>query len=292
MSSAMSPAAPPYLGTSWQLKRASAIPGFGIAFGTTILYLAFVVLLPLAALVIKGSGLGLSGWWAAVTDERVLAALKTSFGISLAAAVVDCAFGLLVAWVLTRYRFPGRRIFDAVIDLPFALPTAVAGIALTAIYAPNGWIGRLVEPFGLKIAFTPLGIFVALVFVGLPFAVRTVEPLIAEMDRELEEASATLGATRKQTVWKAVIPPLIPAVITGFALAFARAVGEYGSVIFIAGNMPYVSEIAPLLIVIKLEEFNYAGATAIATIMLAISFATLLLINVLQAYTRRRYGHV
>jgi sulfate transport system permease protein len=292
MSNALSPAASPYVGPRWRLRRASAIPGFGPAFGYTILYLTFIVLLPLAALVIKASGLGLSGWWVAVTDERVLAALKTSFGLSLAAALVDSAFGLLVAWVLTRYQFPGRRILDAVIDLPFALPTAVAGIALAALYAPNGWIGRLVEPLGLKIAFTPLGIFVALVFVGLPFAVRTVEPLIAEMDRELEEASATLGATRTQTVWKTVIPPLGPAVLTGFALAFARAVGEYGSVIFIAGNMPYVSEIAPLLIVIKLEEFNYAGATAIATIMLAISFGTLLLINLLQAYTRRRYGHV
>ena len=276
----------------WRLKPASAIPGFGIAFGYTLLYLGLIVLLPLSALVLKASAMGLSGWWAAVTDERVVAALKTSFGISLAAAVVDSAFGLLIAWVLTRYRFPGRRIFDAVIDLPFALPTAVAGIALTAIYAPNGWIGRLIEPLGLKIAFTPFGIFVALVFVGLPFAVRTVEPLIAEMDREVEEASATLGATRAQTVWSVAIPPLIPALITGFALAFARAVGEYGSVIFIAGNMPYISEIAPLLIVIKLEEFNYAGATGIATIMLAISFATLLLINLLQAYSRRRYGHV
>lgn len=277
---------------AWRLRPASAIPGFGIAFGYAVLYLALIVLLPLAALVLKASAMGFSGWWAAVSDERVVAALKTSFGISFAAAAVDSAFGLLVAWVLTRYRFPGHKILDAIIDLPFALPTAVAGIALAAIYAPNGWIGRLVEPLGVKIAFTPLGIFVALVFVGLPFAVRTVEPLIADIDRELEEASATLGATRRQTVWKVVVPPLIPAVITGFALAFARAVGEYGSVIFIAGNMPYVSEIAPLLIIVRLEEFNYGGATAIATIMLAISFATLLLINLLQAYSRRRYGHV
>jgi sulfate transport system permease protein len=273
-------------------RPASAIPGFGIAFGYTLLYLGLIVLLPLGALILKASALGLSGWWAAITDARVVAALKTSFGLSLAAAVVDAVFGLLIAWVLTRYRFPGRKILDATIDLPFALPTAVAGIALAAIYAPNGWIGRLVEPLGLKIAFTPLGIFVALVFVGLPFAVRTVEPLIAEMDRELEEASATLGASRARTLFRVVIPPLIPAIITGFTLAFARAVGEYGSVIFIAGNMPYVSEIAPLLIVIKLEEFNYAGATGIATIMLAISFATLLLINLVQAYSRRRFGHV
>ena len=292
MSAALTLSATPQRPAPWRLKPASAIPGFGIAFGYSILYLALIVLLPLTALVLRASARGFWGWWAAVSDERVVAALKTSFGISLAAAAVDSVFGLLVAWVLTRHRFPGRKVLDAMIDLPFALPTAVAGIALAAIYAPNGWIGRLVEPLGLKIAFTPLGIFVALVFVGLPFAVRTVEPLIAEMDRELEEASATLGATRAQTVWQVVIPPLIPAVITGFALAFARAVGEYGSVIFIAGNMPYVSEIAPLLIVIKLEEFNYGGATAIATIMLAISFATLLLINLLQAYSRRRYGHV
>ncbi|HEX2727584.1 MAG TPA: sulfate ABC transporter permease subunit CysT [Beijerinckiaceae bacterium] len=291
MSAALTLSATPHRRATWRVTPASAIPGFGIAFGYAILYLALIVLLPLAALVLKASAMGLAGWWAAVSDERVVAALKTSFGISLAAAGVDSVFGLLVAWVLTRYRFAGRKILDATIDLPFALPTAVAGIALAAIYAPNGWIGRLVEPLGIKIAFTPLGIFVALVFVGLPFAVRAVEPLIAELDRELEEASATLGATRRQTVWKVVIPPLIPAVITGFALAFARAVGEYGSVIFIAGNMPYVSEIAPLLIVIKLEEFNYGGATAIATIMLAISFATLLLINLLQAYSRRRYGH-
>jgi sulfate/thiosulfate transport system permease protein len=277
---------------AWRLRPATAIPGFGIAFGYTLLYLGLIVLLPLAALVLKASSMGPAGWWTAVTDNRVLAALRTSFGISFAAALVDAAFGLLVAWVLTRYRFPGRKILDALVDLPFALPTAVAGIALAAIYAPNGWIGRLVDPLGLKIAFTPLGIFVALVFVGLPFAVRTVEPLIVEMDRELEEASVTLGASRAQTVWRVVIPPLVPAVITGFTLSFARAVGEYGSVIFIAGNIPYVSEIAPLLIVIKLEEFDYAGATAIATIMLAISFSTVLLINVLQAYSRRRFGHI
>jgi sulfate transport system permease protein len=292
MSAALTLSAAPRGRGAWRLKPASAIPGFSIAFGYAILYLALLVLLPLTALVLRASALGFSGWWAAISDERVVAALKTSFGISFAAAAVDAAFGLLVAWVLTRYRFAGRKILDAVIDLPFALPTAVAGIALAAIYAPNGWIGRLLAPLDVKIAFTPLGIFVALVFVGLPFAVRTVEPLIAEIDRELEEASATLGATRVQTVWKVVIPPLIPAVITGFTLAFARAVGEYGSVIFIAGNMPYVSEIAPLLIVIKLEEFNYGGATAIATIMLAISFAALLVINLLQAYSRRRYGHV
>ena len=273
-------------------RHPAVIPGFGLALGVTLTWLSLIVLIPLAGLFLRAGSLGPAGLWAVATDQRVLAALRLSFGTALAASAVNLVMGTIVAWALVRYDFPLKRVFDAVVDLPFALPTAVAGIALAALYAPNGWIGRLVEPLGLKIAFTPLGIFVALVFVGLPFAVRTVEPLIAEMDRELEEASATLGATRTQTVWKTVIPPLVPAVLTGFALAFARAVGEYGSVIFIAGNMPYVSEIAPLLIVIKLEEFNYAGATAIATIMLAISFGTLLLINLLQAYTRRRYGHV
>ena len=292
MSGALTLPVTPYPRARRWLRPRSAIPGFGVAFGYTLLYLGLIVLLPLAALVLKASEMGVVGWWSAVSDERVVAALKTSFGLSLAAAALDSAFGLLIAWVLTRYRFPGRKLLDAMLDLPFALPTAVAGIALTAIYAPTGWIGQWVEPLGLKIAFTPVGIFVALVFVGLPFAVRTVEPLIADLDRELEEASATLGATRRQTVWRVVIPPLIPAIITGFALAFARAVGEYGSVIFIAGNIPYVSEIAPLLIIIKLEEFNYAGATAIATVMLAISFGTLLLINLLQAYSRRKFGHV
>src|SRR5215212_9507398 len=272
-----------------RFRRASAIPGFGLAFGYTLLYLGLIVLLPLAALVIRASSLGLSGFWAALTDERVLAALKVSFGLSFAAALVDAAFGLLAAWVLTRYRFPGLKLLDAAIDLPFAIPTAVAGIALAALYAPNGWVGSLVAPF--TIAFTPYGILIALVFVGLPFCVRTVEPLIAEIDRELEEAAATLRASRARAVWTVLLPPLVPAILTGFALAFARAVGEYGSVIFIAGNLPYVSEIAPLLIVIKLEEFNYAGATAIATIMLAISFLTLLVINGLQAFSRRRFGH-
>jgi sulfate/thiosulfate transport system permease protein len=274
-----------------RFRRASAIPGFGLAFGYTLLYLGLIVLLPLAALVVRASSLGLSGFWAALTDERVLAALKVSFGLSFAAALVDAAFGLLAAWVLTRYRFPGRKLLDAAVDLPFALPTAVAGIALAALYAPNGWIGSLVAPLGLKIAFTPLGIFVALVFVGLPFAVRTVQPLIAEIDRELEEAAATLGASRTRAVWTALLPPLVPAVLTGFTLAFARAVGEYGSVIFIAGNTPYVSEIAPVLIIIKLEEYNYAGATVIAAIMLAISFVTLLAINLIQAWARRNFGH-
>jgi sulfate/thiosulfate transport system permease protein len=268
------------------------MPGFGLALGYTLLYLGLIVLMPLAVLVAKASSLGLAGFWAAVTEDRVVAALKVSFGLSFAAAFVDAVFGLLVAWVLTRYRFPGSNLLDAAVDLPFALPTAVAGISLAALYAPNGWIGGLLEPYGVKIAYTPLGIFIALVFVGLPFAVRTVQPLIAGIDREIEEAAATLGASRTRAVWTVLLPPLLPAVITGFALAFARAVGEYGSVIFIAGNTPYVSEIAPLLIVIKLEEYNYAGATGIATIMLAISFVSLLIINLIQAWTRRRFGHV
>ncbi len=270
-------------------RRPSALPGFPLAFGYAVTYLGLVVLLPLAALVWHASSAGLAGLWAIATEERVLAAFKISFGISFAAAIINAGFGLLVAWVLTRYHFPGRKLLDAAIDLPFALPTAVAGIALAALYAPNGWIGSLVAPF--KIAFTPYGILVALVFVGLPFCVRTVQPLIAEIDKELEEAAATLGASRLRAIWTVLLPPLIPAILTGFALAFARAVGEYGSVIFVAGNIPYVSEIVPLLIIIKLEEFNYTGATAIATIMLAISFLTLLAINILQAYSRRRFGH-
>lgn len=272
-------------------KTPSAIPGFGLAFGYTVLYLGLIVLIPLAVLVLKAASLGLGGIWAVATEPRVLAALRISFGISLSAALVDSLCGLLVAWVLTRYRFPGRTLLDAVVDLPFALPTAVAGIALASLYAPEGWIGAVLGAFGITVAYTPLGIFIALVFVGLPFAVRMVQPLIAEIDREIEEASATLGASRAQTMWRVVLPALIPAVLTGFALAFARCVSEYGSVIFIAGNLPYVSEIAPLLIVIKLEEYNYAGATGIAAVMLAVSFVTLLAINLMQAWSRRRFGH-
>jgi len=274
-----------------RLKEPSAIPGFGLALGYSLLYLGLIVLIPLAALVLKAAGLGFGGIWAVASEPRVLAALRVSFAISLAAALVDSAFGLLVAWVLTRYRFPGRKLFDAAVDLPFALPTAVAGIALATLYAPAGWIGAPLASFGINVAFTPLGIFVALVFVGLPFAVRMVQPLIAEIDREVEEASATLGASRVQTMRRVVLPALVPAILTGFALAFARCVSEYGSVIFIAGNLPYVSEIAPLLIVIKLEEYNYAGATGIAAIMLAASFLTLFTINLVQAWSRRRLGH-
>ena len=275
-----------------RFKEPSAIPGFGLALGYTLLYLGLIVLIPLAALVLKAASLGFGGIWAVATEPRVLAALRISFGLSLAAAIVDSIFGLLVAWVLTRYRFPGRKLFDAAVDLPFALPTAVAGIALATLYAPQGWMGALAGAFGIKVAFTPLGIFIALVFVGLPFAVRMVEPLIAEIDREIEEASATLGASRAQTMRRIVLPMLTPAILTGFALAFARCVSEYGSVIFIAGNLPYVSEIAPLLIVIKLEEYNYAGATGIAAVMLAVSFVTLFAVNLMQAWSRRRLGHV
>jgi sulfate transport system permease protein len=274
-----------------RFKQPSALPGFGLALGYTVFYLGIIVLLPLAALVAEAAGLGLRGIWAVATETRVLAALRVSFGLAFAAALVDCVFGLLIAWVLTRYQFPGRKLLDAAVDLPFALPTAVAGIALATLYAPNGWIGAVLAEFGIKIAFTPAGIFVALVFVALPFTVRTVQPLITEIDRSIEEVSATLGAYRWQTVRYIIVPMLSPALLTGFALAFARSVSEYGSVIFIAGNIPYVSEIAPVLIVIKLEEFNYPGATAIAVIMLAISFVVLLAINLIQGWSRRRFGH-
>ena len=274
------------------LVKPSALPGFGPALGYTLAYLGLIVLIPLGALALRASGLGLSGIWAIARDGQVAAALKITFGISLAAALVNVVFGLIVAWVLTRYDFPGRRLLDAAVDLPFALPTAVAGIALSSLYAGNGWVGSLLAPFGIKVAYTPLGIAVALVFIGLPFVVRTIQPVLADLDSEVEEASASLGADRLTTVGRVVLPPLIPAPLTGFALAFARAVGEYVSVIFIAGNIPYVSEIAPLVIVQKLEENNYAAATAIAVIMLLISFAMLLLINLVQAWSRRRSGHV
>lgn len=273
-----------------RLRAPSVIPGFGLALGFTLSYLAILVLLPLSALVFRGASLGAEQFFALATDPRVLAALRLSFGASLLAALVNAVFGLLVAWVLVRYKFPGRRFVDAVVDLPFALPTAVAGIALTALYAPNGWVGQIFAPLGLKIAYTPIGIVVALVFVSLPFVVRTVQPVLEEMDAELEQAAATLGANRFQTVTRVILPTVMPALLTGFALALARSVGEYGSVIFIAGNIPYVSEIAPLLIVIRLEEFNYGGATAVAAIMLCISFAMLLTINLIQAWSRRRYG--
>jgi sulfate transport system permease protein len=272
-------------------RKRSPLPGFGLSLGYALAWLGLIVLLPLAALVLRASEVGLAGIVNIATEPRVLAALRTSFGLAFAAALANAFFGLIVAWALARYRFPGRDFMDAAVDLPFALPTAVAGIALASLYAPNGWIGGLVAPLGWKIAYTPLGIFLALVFIGLPFVVRTLQPVIAECDREIEEASATLGATRWQTVSRVVLPPLLPALVTGFALAFARGVGEYGSIIFIAGNIPYVSEIAPLLIVIKLEEYDYAGATAIATVMLAAAFAILLAINLIQAWSRKRLGH-
>jgi len=275
-----------------RFKAPSVIPGFGLTFGYTLLYLGLVALLPLAMLVARASGLGLSGLYEIATEPRVAAALRTTFIISFAAAVVDLFFGLIVAWVLTRYGFPGRRLLDAFVDLPFALPTAVAGISLAALYSPNGWFGAPLADLGVTIAFTRWGILVALVFIGLPFVVRTVQPMVRELEIELEEASATLGATRLRTVTHVLLPPLVPALLTGFALAFARAIGEYGSVIFIAGNIAYVSEIAPLLIVVKLEQYDYAGATGVATIMLAISFAALLVINLIQNWSRRRFGHV
>ncbi len=267
------------------------IPGFGLTFGFSVFYLTVIVLIPLSALVWRTTGLGWGGFWEVATDERVVRALSLSFGASFIAALGQRGLRPSSPGCWCAISFPGRRIIDAVVDLPFALPTAVAGIALAAIYAPNGWIGQLLGLFGIKIAFTPLGIVIALIFIGLPFVVRTVQPVMEEIDREVEEAAATLGANRFQTIRRVILPGLMPAILTGFALAFARAVGEYGSVIFIAGNIPYVSEIAPLLIVIKLEEFNYAGATAIAAIMLVISFAMLFVINLVQAWSRRRYGH-
>ncbi|MHC2261019.1 sulfate ABC transporter permease subunit CysT [Sinorhizobium meliloti] len=277
--------------TRWRFRQPSVIPGFGLALGVTLAWLTIIVLIPLSGLLWRSSGLGWSKFVELALDERTVNALTISFGTAFIAAVVNLVFGVLLAWVLVRYRFPGKRVIDAMVDLPFALPTAVAGIALTTLYTPNGWIGSLLAPLGIKIAFTPAGIVVALIFVGLPFVVRTVQPIMEEIDKEVEEAAATLGATRFQTISRVLLPGLLPAGLTGFALAFARGVGEYGSVIFIAGNLPYVSEIAPLLIVIRLEEFNYPAATAIAAVMLLLSFMMLLVINVIQAWSRRRYGY-
>ncbi len=264
------------------------LPGFGPALGFALAYLGVIVLLPLAALVLRPWELGFSGFVAAVTEPRVVAALQLSFGASLIAAAVNAVFGLIVAWILVRYTFPGKRIVDALVDLPFALPTAVAGIALTALYAPNGWIGRQLQPLGIQVAFTPLGVVVALVFIGLPFVVRTVQPVLQDLEREMEEAAASLGASRWQTLVRVILPAILPALLTGFALALARAVGEYGSVIFIAGNMPFVSEIAPLLIVIKLEQYDYAGAAAVGVAMLVIAFVMLLVLNLLQRWHHGR----
>jgi sulfate/thiosulfate transport system permease protein len=271
-------------------RRRSVIPGFGVTMGTTLLWLSLIVLIPLAALFLKTAELPLDRFLAVITSRRVLHAFELSFGLALAAAAVNLIFGSLVVWALVRYRFPGRRIFDAIVDIPFALPTAVAGIALTSLYAESGWIGGLLAPLGIKVAFTPLGIFVALVFIGLPFVVRTVQPVLEDLEPEIEEAAASLGAGRWTTVRRVVLPSLVPALLTGFALAFARAVGEYGSVIFIAGNLPNVSEIAPLLIVIRLQEFRYADATAIAAVMLVASFLLLFAINGLQRWSEFRSG--
>jgi sulfate transport system permease protein len=273
------------------IHHPSPLPGFRLAFGIAMTMLSLVVLIPIGALILRGAAIGPAELWALVAGERVAAALRLSFVTALAASAFNLVFGLALAWVLTRYRFPLRRLVDAAVDLPFALPTAVAGIALTALYAPNGAFGRLLAPLGIEVAYTPLGIWVALVFIGLPFVVRTVQPVIEELEPEVEEASATLGAGRARTFVKVILPTLTPALLTGFALALARSVGEYGSVIFIAGNLPMVSEIAPLLIVIRLEEFNYDGAVAIALAMLAIAFLMLLAINLIQVLSRRRYGH-
>jgi sulfate/thiosulfate transport system permease protein len=264
------------------------IPGFGLTLGLTLLWLSLIVLIPLAGLFLKTTELSPAQFLRIISSPRVLHALELSFGLSLAAAAVNLVFGFIVVWALARYEFPGRRLLDAIIDIPFALPTAVAGITLTSLYSDNGWLGRLLVPLGIQVAFTPLGIFVALVFVGLPFVVRTVQPVLADLEAELEEAAATLGASRVTTIRRVILPAVLPALLTGFALAFARAVGEYGSVIFIAGNLPNVSEIAPLLIVIRLEEFRYADATAIAAVMLVASFLVLLAINLLQRWSERR----
>ncbi len=273
-----------------QTRSRSVIPGFGLTLGFTVLYLSLIVLIPLSATFLKAAQLGWEGIWQAVSSPRVLASYRLTFGASAFAATVNLVFGLLVAWVLVRYRFPGRRLVDALVDLPFALPTAVAGIALTALYAPNGWLGSLLAPLGVKVAFTPLGVVVALIFIGLPFVVRTVQPVLEDAEAELEEAAASLGAGRLTTFRRVILPTIWPALLTGFTLAFARALGEYGSVIFIAGNLPFVSEITPLLIITKLEQYDYAGATAIAASMLTLSFLLLLPINLLQAWSRRRTG--
>ena len=266
------------------------LPGFGLSLGYTLGYLSLIVLIPLAAVFFKAGSLGFDHFWDAATSPRVLASYRLSFGASLIAAGINAVFGLMLAWVLVRYSFPGKRLVDALVDLPFALPTAVAGIALTALYAKNGWIGSLLEPLGIKVAFTPLGVLVALVFIGLPFVVRTVQPILEDLDTEYEEAAVSLGANRWQAFRHVVFPTLFPALLTGFALAFARAVGEDGSVIFIAGNIPMVSEITPLMIITRLEQYDYAGATAVAVVMLIFSFLLLLIINGLQAWTAKRTG--
>lgn len=269
-------------------SSSTRLPGFGLTMGFTVAYLSLIVLIPLAAVFIRSSGMGAHDFWAAITSPRVLASFRLSFGASFIAALINAVFGLLVAWVLVRYDFPGRRFIDAVVDLPFALPTAVAGIALASLYAHNGWIGSLLKPYGIKVAFSELGVLVALTFIGLPFVVRTLQPVLEELQPELEEASASLGATRLQTLRRVIFPELLPSLLTGFALSFARAVGEYGSVVFISGNLPGRTEITPLLIITKLEQYDYAGATALAATMLTASFALLFLINTLQNWSNWR----
>jgi len=271
-------------------KQKNVLPGFNLTLGYTLLYLSLVVLIPLSAAFIKTTELSFNEFWLVVTAPRVLASYKLTFGASLIGALINAVFGLLTAWVLVRYTFPGKKIIDALVDLPFALPTAVAGIALTAVYAGNGWLGSLLEPHGIKVAFTPIGVIIALTFIGLPFVVRTVQPVLEDLEAETEEAAASLGANRLQTFTKVILPTLWPALLTGFALAFARAIGEYGSVIFIAGNVPFVSEITPLIIITKLEQYEYSSATAIAVVMLVISFLLLFAINGLQWWATRRNG--
>ena len=272
--------------------RRLRLPGVGLALGLTLLYLGLLVMLPLSAVVLRASSLSWASFWSIVTAPRVVASYALTLGASALAATINAAFGLLVAWVLVRYRFPGRRLLDALVDLPFAMPTAVAGIALTAVYAPTGWVGRGLEPLGIQVAFTRLGVVTALTFIGLPFVVRTVQPVLQDLDPEVEEAAASLGATRLQAFRRVIFPSLAPALLTGFALAFARAVGEYGSVIFISGNLPSRTEVTSLVIMTKLEQFDYAGATAVATVMLGLSFLLLLAINGLQAWARRRQAQV
>lgn len=274
------------------LQGKRVLPSFGLSLGFTLLYLSIVVLVPLSAIFIKSLGIGWSGFWEIISSARILKALQLSFTTALAAALLNVFLGVLLAWCLVRYQFFGKRVVDALIDLPFALPTAVAGIALTSLYASTGWIGQYLEPLGIKVAYTPLGITLALVFIGLPFVVRTVQPVLSDLETELEEAASALGANRWQTIRHVIFPIVLPAIFTGFALAFARGVGEYGSVIFIAGNQPFKTEIAPLMIISRLEEYDYAAATTIAVIMLLISFAILFLINILQAWATRRTGRV
>ena len=271
-------------------QRSRVLPGFGLSLGFTLAYLSLIVLIPLSAVFIKSLGIGWDGLWEILSSERILKSLQLSFSTALIAAFINVVFGLLLAWCLVRYRFPGKRIVDALVDLPFALPTAVAGIALTSLYAPTGWIGQYLEPLGIQVAYTPIGITLALIFIGIPFVVRTVQPVLSDLETELEEAASALGANRLQIVTKVILPILFPALTTGFALAFARGVGEYGSVIFIAGNQPFKTEIAPLMIISRLEEYDYAGATTIAVVMLVLSFAILFLINLLQAWASRRTG--